>query len=200
VLRVVEHGARRPTLDDSSLAHHDDLLGELPHDREVVADQQVADAGRVPDVGEQVEHLRLDRHVERGDRLVEDQHLRLGGERPRDRHPLPLTAGQRPGWHGPLPAVEPDEPGKLGDPLPAPLRVPAVVDAQHLVDRGFRAVPWIEAGVRVLEDDLHLTAALPAPARRAGGHAAVVAAGAYPAAGWALKPDDHPGDRGLAGA
>jgi hypothetical protein len=95
VLRVVEHGARRPPLDDGPLAHDDDLLGELPHDRQVVADEQVTDAGRVPDVGKQVQHLRLDRHVERGDRLIEDQHLRLGGERPGDRHPLPLPAGQR---------------------------------------------------------------------------------------------------------
>jgi len=106
---VVKHGGRLPALDNAPLAHHDHLLGQLPHDREVVADQQVADAGRVPDVGEQVQHLRLDRHVERGDRLIEDQHLRLGGQRPGDRHPLPLPAGQRLGRNGPLPLVEADQ-------------------------------------------------------------------------------------------
>ena len=47
------------------------------------------------DVGEQVEDLRLDRDVERGDRLVEDQHARLGRERARDRDALALAAGQR---------------------------------------------------------------------------------------------------------
>jgi len=196
---VVEHGGRRPALDDAPLAHDDHLLGQLPHDREVVADQQVADAGRVPDVGEQVQHLRLDRHVERGDRLIEDQQLRLGGERPGDRHPLPLPAGQRPGRGGPLPSVEADEPGQFRHPLPAPLRRPAVVDAQHLVDRGFRAVPRVEAGVRILEDDLHLTAAPPALARGAGLGAPVVAAGADPPARRSLKADDHLGDRRLAG-
>jgi len=198
VLRVVEHGGGLPSLDDAALAHDDHLLGQLPHDREVVADQQVADAGRVPDVGEQVQHLRLDRHVERGDRLIQDQQLRLGGERPGDRHPLPLPAGQRPGRYGPLPVVEADKAGELGHPFPAPLGRPAVVDAQHLVDRGFRGVPWVEAGVRVLEDDLHLTAALPPLARRAGRGAPVVAAGADPPAGRALEADDHLGDRGLA--
>ena len=51
---------------------------------------------RVADVGEQVEDLGLDRDVERGDRLVQDQHARLGGERAGDRDALALAAGQRP--------------------------------------------------------------------------------------------------------
>jgi hypothetical protein len=35
-------------------------------------------------------HLR----VERAERLVEQQQLRLGGQRPRERHPLALAAGE----------------------------------------------------------------------------------------------------------
>ena len=40
-------------------------------------------------------HLRLGVHVQRGQRVVEDQHRRPGQDGPGQRHPLPLAAGQR---------------------------------------------------------------------------------------------------------
>ena len=40
----------------------------------------------------QVQDLRADRDVERADRLVGDDHLRLEHQRPRERDPLPLAA------------------------------------------------------------------------------------------------------------
>ena len=47
-----------------------------------------------PQVHEQVEHLRLDRDVERGDRLVADEEVGLHGERPGDGDALALAAGE----------------------------------------------------------------------------------------------------------
>ena len=43
---------------------------------------------------DQIEDLRLDRHVQRGRRLVGDQHPRVAGERHRDHRPLPHAAGE----------------------------------------------------------------------------------------------------------
>ena len=43
---------------------------------------------------QQLEDLRLDRHVERGRRLVGDQELRLAGQRHRDHRALPHPAGE----------------------------------------------------------------------------------------------------------
>ncbi len=43
---------------------------------------------------QQIEDLRLDRHVERGGRLVGDQQFWFAGQRDRDRHPLPHAAGE----------------------------------------------------------------------------------------------------------
>jgi hypothetical protein len=43
-------------------------------------------------VEQQVEHLRLHRLVQRRDRLVQDHHARLQGQRPRDVDALPLPA------------------------------------------------------------------------------------------------------------
>ncbi len=47
-----------------------------------------------PQLQEQVDDLRLDRHVERGDRLVADQHVGLHGQRARDGDALALPAGE----------------------------------------------------------------------------------------------------------
>ena len=45
-------------------------------------------------LAQQVEDPGLDRHVERGRRLVGDQHLRVARERHRDHHALPHAAGE----------------------------------------------------------------------------------------------------------
>ena len=46
------------------------------HHAEIVADEEIGQVELAPQLHEQVEHLRLDRDVERGDRLVADQQLR----------------------------------------------------------------------------------------------------------------------------
>ena len=43
---------------------------------------------------DQVDDLRLDRHVERRDRLVGDDEVRIGGQRARDADALLLPAGE----------------------------------------------------------------------------------------------------------
>ena len=61
---------------------------------QVVADEDHAETELRAQVREQVEDLRLNRHVEGADRLVGDQHLRLGGQCPGDADPLALPAGE----------------------------------------------------------------------------------------------------------
>ncbi len=53
------------------------LVGDVPHDLQVVRDEKVGDAHFLLQVHQQVEHLRLDRDVERRHRLV-------GDDQPRD--------------------------------------------------------------------------------------------------------------------
>ena len=122
---------------------------------------------RRADVGEQVQHLRLDRHVERRHRLVEDQHLRLGGQGPRDRDALALAAGQRAAAARATAARRgrPGRPARATRPRrsspepPRCSRSTSSIEPRHRLAR-------VEAGVRVLEDDLHLGAAPPPLARR----------------------------------
>jgi len=94
VLGIVEHPRGGASFDHFSALQHDRLVGELAHDGQVVADQDVGDVRLVADVGEQVQHLGLDGHIQRGDGLVEDQDRRLCRQRPGDRDALALAARQ----------------------------------------------------------------------------------------------------------
>ena len=77
VLRVAEDLAGGPALDDLARVHHGHAVGDLVHDPEVVRDQDHAHPELLAERGDQLEDLRLDRHVERGRGLVCDQQLRL---------------------------------------------------------------------------------------------------------------------------
>ena len=63
-------------------------------DAEVVADEQIGEVERLAQLHEQVEDLRLDRDVERGDRLVADQEIGLHRQRAGDADALALAAGE----------------------------------------------------------------------------------------------------------
>src|SRR5205814_9290582 len=65
--------------------------GDVPYHRQVVRDDQVGQTQLALQVVEQVDDLRLDRHVQRGDRLVGDDQLRPQGQGPGDPDPLPLA-------------------------------------------------------------------------------------------------------------
>ena len=69
-----------------------------------------------------------------------------------------------------------------------------MVQPEHLVDGGLGGLPRVEAGVRVLEYDLHFAAAAAAIPGRPDRPGPVVPAGGDGAAGGPLQADDHPRD------
>ena len=75
-------------------AEHDDPLAEEDRLLDVVGDHDHGDAGVGPDLADEDLHVLLGLHVQRAERLVEQQHLGLAGQRPGDRDPLPLAAGE----------------------------------------------------------------------------------------------------------
>ena len=84
----------RPFLDLAAGIHHGDAVGDLPDDAEIMGDEQHRHAELVLQALDQLEDLRLDGDVERGGRLVGDQHLRLAGERHGDHGALAHAARQ----------------------------------------------------------------------------------------------------------
>ena len=81
-------------LDDLAEVHHRDAVADVLHDREVVGDEEVGQAELALEVLEQVDDLRLDGDVERGDRLVADDELRVQRQGSGDADALALAAGE----------------------------------------------------------------------------------------------------------
>ena len=84
----------RRGLDDLAQVHHRHPVGDVPHHRQVVRDEQVGQPQLFLELLQQVDHAGLDGDVQRRDRLVQHQHLRLERQRPGDADALPLPAGE----------------------------------------------------------------------------------------------------------
>ena len=94
VLRVVEELPSRRALDDAAGVHDNDLVCDLRDDAQVVRDQDDRGVELVLELVDQLDDLRLDRHVERRRRLVGDQQIRLIGQGHGDHHALALASGE----------------------------------------------------------------------------------------------------------
>ena len=152
------------------------------------------------ELDEQVRELRLRRGVERGERLVEHDHRRLGGERAGDRDPLALPARELVRETVDRAGRQPDELAAARAPGPARSEAgksPSVVEriGELRADLAAR----VERRVRVLEDELE-----PGELARRGraGRAASTGSPAKttePEVGFD-EPDRGPGERRLAAA
>ncbi len=151
--------------------HHQDVVGELGDDAQVVGDDDDRGAELLLQVADEVEDLRLDGHVEGGRRLVGDEQLGVVDQRHRDHRALPHAAGE-------LVRVVVDaavglrdaDPVEQFDRAPAGgLLVDVVVDAVGLDDLGADGEVRVHGRQRVLEDHRHLAAAQPAYVVGVGG-------------------------------
>src|SRR5215207_2305437 len=144
-------------LDDRAEIHHRHPRADVLDDRQVVRDEDVGEAELSLQVLEKVDHLRLDRDVERRDRLVADDQLRRHRERAGDADALALAARELVRVAAHVVGVEPDRFEKVDDAgLILGRRVRESVDRQRLVDDGADGHARVERGVGVLEDDLHV--------------------------------------------
>ena len=76
------------------MVHHGDPVGEGHRLFLVMGDDDEGQAEVVLEVAQLELGLLAELPVERAERLVEEQHLRLLGERAGERHPLALAAGE----------------------------------------------------------------------------------------------------------
>ena len=122
MLGVVEDLVESPGLDDPPPVHDQDPVGDLGHDAEVVGDQYHRQAPLGVQRLQEPQDLRLDRHVERGRRLVGDQQVGLQGEPHRDHRPLahPTRELVRERVHALLGSGDPDRLQQLDRPVPTP--------------------------------------------------------------------------------
>src|ERR1700744_3686108 len=81
-------------LRDTAEVHDHHVVGDMLDHRQVVRDEHVTRLELILQIHEQVQDLRLDRHVERGHRFISDEDLRIEDHRARDRDTLTLAAGE----------------------------------------------------------------------------------------------------------
>ena len=141
-------------LRDAAEVHDRDPVADVLDDAHVVGDEEVGQPELALELLEQVQDLRLDRHVERGDRLVADDQVGFEDERPGDPDPLALAAGELVRIAARVVRREPDEVHHPADLLPSFVRAAEAMDPQALADAVADRRPRVEARVRVLEDDL----------------------------------------------
>ncbi len=161
VLRAREEFGDRALLDDLARGHHADALGDLPHDAEVVGDEQHRHAQAPLQLFEKLEDLRLHGDVERGGRLVGDEQVGLVGERHGDHHPLALAAGKlvRIGGETRRRIGDADFVEQLDHALACGHFEQPAMHREHLADLPLDRVQRIERGHRLLEDHRDLVAA-----------------------------------------
>ena len=154
--RLLVERVGRADLADLAEVHDDDAIAHVLHDREVVRDEDQREAVAGLHVLEQVEDLRLHRHVERRHRLVADDQLRVGDDGARDRDALALSTGElvRP-TTALLRRVETDGEHRLVDLLLLLLLGADAPDPQPLGDDVLDLAPRVQRRDRVLEDHLH---------------------------------------------
>ncbi len=81
-------------LDQLAEIHHRHAVADVLYHGEVVSDEQVGEAEAALQVLQQVDDLRLDRDVERRDRLVAYDQVGIDGQGASDADPLALAAGE----------------------------------------------------------------------------------------------------------
>ncbi len=100
----------RAELHDGAVVEHADPVGQDRRVVEGVGDQQGGQPEIAQRVAQLVAHLLASYRVERAERLVEQEHARLPGQRAGQRHPLALAArklhGQHPGQVSDAQALE----------------------------------------------------------------------------------------------
>jgi hypothetical protein len=172
VARRGEHLPHRPLLHDPAALHHDEPVGAVGGDPEVVGDQQDGRAGGADELVEAVEDVPLHGGVQRAGGFVRHEQLGAGGDRDRDEDALAHAAGQ-------LVRVLPG-PGlgvgqaRLGEQLDGPgggaAAVGQAVDRQHLGDLRPDPLHGVERDARVLrhEPDPPAAHGAPRPVGQAG--------------------------------
>ncbi len=184
--------------DDLAEIHHGDAVADVLDDGQIVGDEEIGQPLLLLQPHHQVDHLRLDRHIQRRDRLVGDDEPRVERERAGDADALPLATGEFVRIAAHLRRAQAHLVEQRGD---APHPLGARGDAVHLerlADDVARGHARVERGERILEDDLHL-----APVRPELGRAQardVVAAELNGARRRLDQTQDEPSDGRLAAA
>src|SRR6516225_2415359 len=157
VQRRLEQAGFTGHLDDAAEIHDRYPVAYVLDHREVVGDEHIRQTELVLQVHQEIDDLRLDRHIERRHRLVADDQLRAQRQGTSDPDTLALPARELVwvGIHQLLPQADALE--QMRHPLAALLRGGYSMDGQRLADNLAGRHAGIERRLGVLINHLHLT-------------------------------------------
>ena len=140
-----------------SQIHDADPVADMFHHAQVMGNKQVADSLPLLDILEKIDHLRLDRHIQRRDRLVADDKIRLQRQRPCNADPLSLATGKLMGISADMVRLQTDSLQQLLHPLPSLFRRIHMVNHHRLLDN----LPYRKSGIQrrvgILENHLEFS-------------------------------------------
>ena len=168
----------------------------MPHDGQVVGDEEIGEVEAFLEGAEQIDDLGLNGDVESGDWLIADDEGRVYGEGSGNADPLALASAELVGVAVHHVGIEAHDLEQLLHPVLSLVAVANLVDDEGFFDYGAYGHAGVQGAVRVLEDDLKL---LPegthCPARELG---EVLAPEADFTARGFEELEDAPADGGLA--
>src|SRR5687768_6164808 len=94
MFRRADHLLRVTDLDELAEIHHCNAIAYVFDDAEVMGDEQIREAELFLEILEQVQHLCLHTHIERGNGFVADDEVRLDRKRACDADALALPAAE----------------------------------------------------------------------------------------------------------
>src|SRR5690606_1157810 len=155
---MVEEVGGRAELDDPTAVDHGDPVAHPRDDREIVAHEEPGDAERPAELAEKLEDARLDRDVEGGDGLIEDEEVGLEDDGAGDRHSLTFSARELVRKAVPERRIEPTADEGIPHERAPLLAIAALVDREPLLDGGADGLARIERAPGILEDELEARA------------------------------------------
>ena len=94
MLRIRKELGSGSDLDDLALPHHREPVADLCCDLQIMGDEEHGEVQLVLEAGQELQYLRLHRHVQRRYGFVGDQHVRIERESAGDADTLALSAGE----------------------------------------------------------------------------------------------------------
>ena len=148
--RLVRH------FDNLAQVHDGDVVGQVFYNRQVVRDKQVRQIVFVAQVRQQVDDLRLNRDVQRGNRFVQNDEFWAENQSAGDAHALTLSAGELVRVSADVRRVKPALFERLANQVFAFAGCVSALNNQPFFDNALNGHSRVERPVRILKDDLHV--------------------------------------------
>ena len=142
-------------LDQVPEVHHSHPVGHVAHHRHVVGDEEIAETALLLKIQQQADDLGADGDVQRGDRLVADDQLRLGQEGAGKPDALALAARELMRIAVEVLRQKAHLIQQLQDQIHVLLPVAAFLDGKRLHQNVAHVHPSVQGTVGVLKDHLH---------------------------------------------